>query len=393
MRHEFVQSSQQLLGLCERFAAARTVCFDTEFVSEDTYRPDLCLIQVAVDEHLAVIDPRLVDDVTPFWAALANGDHETVVHAGREEFRFCTKAVGRRPQRLFDVQIAAGLVGMEYPASYGKLLSKLCGTTLPKGETRTDWRRRPLSDRQIEYALQDVVYLRPLRDELARRLEDRNRTAWMQDEMDAWQRDVEQAETRDRWRRVSGIAGLSARSLVIARELWRWRESEAERQNRPPKRVLRDDLLVELARRGRTDLKQVRAIRGIERSSAKRYLPEISACIQRAVDLPRDQWPQLLRSEPFPQTALLGQFIATALNSICRSQQIAPSLVGTVQDVRDLIVDRLYSNDGSERPLSALSQGWRAEVVGRKIDDLLAGKIALRIADPRSDMPLIWEQL
>src|SRR5207244_2461404 len=145
-------------------AGSGAIAFDTEFVSEDSYRPDLCLVQVAAAGKLAVIDPHAVEDLAPFWNLLAAEGHETIVHAGREEFRFCRRAIGRRPARLFDIQLAAALIGLEYPAAYGTLISRLLGQRLGKGETRTDWRKRPLTPVQLEYALQDVIYLEPLRD-------------------------------------------------------------------------------------------------------------------------------------------------------------------------------------------------------------------------------------
>ena len=132
-----------LTALAERLANADTIAFDTEFVSEDTYRSELCLIQVSAADELSVVDAIAVGDTNPFWERLAAGNHETVVHAGREELCFSLAIIGRRPARLFDVQIAAGLVGFEYPAGYGSLLNKLLGKSPQKGETRTDWRRRP----------------------------------------------------------------------------------------------------------------------------------------------------------------------------------------------------------------------------------------------------------
>jgi ribonuclease D len=369
--------------------------FDTEFVSEDTYRPDLCLIQVALGQELAVIDPRQVRDVTAFWEALCTGDHVTIVHAGREEFRFCLQAVGQRPRRLFDTQIAAGLVGLEYPSAYGKLIARLLDQVLSKGETRTDWRRRPLSGRQIEYALQDVVYLRGLYDQLQARLEALARTAWMDEEMERWQGDLEDFERRENWRRVSGAAGLSEKAMVIVRELWRWREKEAASQNRPPRRILRDDLIVELARRGKSDPAHIKAIRGIERSLAKRHFEDVAACIHRALELPRSQWPDRPTRQRSTHPSLVGQFIATALSSICRAQHLAPSLVGTVQDVRDLVDYRLLNHNphNHDGDLPGLARGWRAEVIGHTIDDLLVGKLAIRIADPRADDPLSLERV
>jgi ribonuclease D len=385
---QHITTSKQLAEFVGRLADVETIAFDTEFVSEDTYRSDLCLIQVAVGSELVVIDPVSAGDTKAFWEAIADGRHETIVHAGREELVFCLTATGRRPSRLFDIQIAAGLVGYEYPAGYGALLAKLLGERPQKGETRTDWRRRPLSRQQIEYALDDVRFLPAMRDRLHEKLAAMGRLEWMQAEMTAWQDEVEAARSAERWRRVSGTNGLSSRSLAIVRELWRWRDAEAARRDSPVRRVLRDDLIVELAKRRSADPKQIRAIRGLERGDLQRLLPKISEHIAQALELPEAECPGTERRETPNQLNLLGQFLSAALSSICRSAQIAPSIVGTASDVRELIAFRLGCG-GDVPPI--LARGWRAEVVGQLIDDLLAGRKSIRIADPQSDHPLVFE--
>lgn len=392
MDYDYISSGSELRDFCDDIRDAPSIFYDTEFVSEDTYRPELCLVQVAAKGRIAVIDPYTVGDVNPFWQLITSGEHQTVVHAGREEFRFCWFATSAQPTNLFDVQIAAGLIGLEYPASYGKLIAKLLGDRLPKGETRTNWRQRPLTDKQIEYALLDVDYLPALRDKITAELEKRGRLEWFQSEIDTWQSDLIEAESREKWRRVSGISGLSNRALVIVRELWRWREKESEATNRPPRRVLRDDLIVELARRGKSDLRQIKAIRGIERSGAKRHLEDIAAAVAKALELPSEQWPRMPKRSVPNQVTVLGQFLTTALTSICRAEKLAPSIVGTAQDVRDLVAFELgYHPEGDPPP--RLAKGWRAEVIGNSLQDLLKGKVAIRIEDPLSDHPLRFDQL
>jgi len=383
-----------LQEFCEYLAGVPLIAFDTEFVSEHTYRPQLCLIQVAAGDRLAVIDPLAVRDVKPFWQALAAEGHDTIVHAGREELLFCLGAVGQRPHQLFDVQIAAGLVGYEYPAGYGSLLSKLVGQRLNKGETRTDWRKRPLSEGQLEYALDDVRYLEEMADKLRAKLSELKRTSWLDAEMQSWMNDVEASRSGERWTRVSGMSSLSRRAMAIVREIWRWRESEAERRDWPVRRVLRDDLIIELAKRRSTDPAHIRSLRGMERGDLQRVLPQLAAAIGRALELTDDECPAPPPRETPAQMTILGQFLGSALTSICRSADVAPSIVGTASDVRDLAAYRLGLTGGNGRhEPPSLGCGWRAEVVGRLIEDLLAGKVAVRIGDPRSDDPLSFEPI
>jgi ribonuclease D len=360
----------------------------------------LCLIQVAADGDLAVIDAITVGDVTPFWEAVAAPGHETIVHAGRGEVEFCWQAVGRWPVGLFDVQIAAALVGAEYPAGLGSIVSKFLGRTPPKHETRTDWRRRPLSKRQVEYALNDARYLPALRDAIHAKLHDLGRLAWFEEEMESWRKTVERSLSHERWRRVSGNAGLDTRELAIVRELFHWRDAEANRRNQPIRRILRDDLIVELARRGSADPNRIQAVRGLERADLRRRVGELAAAIQRGLDLPEGECPPQPSHERAPELPVLGQFLFAALGSICRQAELAPNLVGTPGDIRQWMAYRTGhrtkgTGEKGDSPVSdppQLARGWRAEFVGRLFDDLLAGKLAIRVANPKSDHPLAFER-
>ena len=390
MDYQDIATAGQLSDFCRYLAECDSIAIDTEFVSEHSYRPELCLVQVSAGGQLAVIDPQTVGDLRPFWESLADGNHETIVHAGRGELEFCLQYAGRLPRRLFDVQIAAGLVGIEYPAGFGTLTSRILGVSSPKHETRTDWRRRPLSKRQVEYAVEDAYYLPPLRDKLHARLTELGRFEWLQDEMEALREEIVRSMSNERWRRVSGNSGLDQRSLAIVRELWKWRETEAQRRNQPARRVLRDDLIIELAKRQTADPRRIGALRGMERGDLARRAGDLAASIQRALSMPEEQCPPRTPRESTPQFAVLGQLLFAALGSICRQSQLAPNLVGGPSDIRDWIAGHLSTGPENRRP-PQLACGWRAEFVGRLFEDLLDGKIALRIVDPKSDHPLALE--
>ncbi len=388
MQYRDITTDEQLREYCRELSQAKSIAFDTEFVSEHTYRPVLCLIQVAADGRLAVIDPIAIGDVASFWEAVAAPGHETIVHAGRGELEFCLQAVDRWPERLFDVQIAAALAGAEYPAGLGSLISRFFGQPPPKHETRTDWRRRPLSKRQVEYAVNDVRFLQPLRDTIHARLDEMGRLGWLADEMESWRKEVLHSLSQERWRRVSGNSGLDARTLAVVRELFHWRDAEARRRNQPARRVLRDDLIVEIARRGSADVKHIQAVRGMERGDLQRRMGEIAAAVQRALDLPDAECPERPSRERVPELSVLGQFLFAALGSISRQAQLAPNLVGTPSDIREWMAYR--SAKGRDNP-PQLARGWRAEFVGRLFEDLLDGKLSIRIDDPTSDHPLAFE--
>ena len=388
---QHITDDQHLQRFCEQAARSSFIGFDTEFVSENRYRPELCLLQVATDDDFAIIDTLAVKNVSPFWDVLVSGDHITIAHAAREEFLFCYRSSQQRPRHLFDVQMAAGFIGLEYPSSYGNLVSRLLGRNIDKGETRTDWKRRPLSPSQIEYALQDVVHLQPLYKKIHSRLGQMGRTSWLEEEFDAWADNLVVAETEPQWHRVSGITNLNRQALCIARELWIWRESEARQRNRSPKRILPDDLLVEVSKRGTSQIKKLKAIRGLENRIANGSLQAISESVEQALAIPSADHPQRLARSKTMSLGLLGQFLTTALNVVCKRSHIAPSLVGTANEVRQLAAWKLGMIKLKKPP--ELTEGWRAEIVGQLIEKVLDGKIAIRVDDPRSDMPLIIETL
>jgi len=385
-------NSPALEQLCDRLASAKIIGIDTEFVSEDTYFPDLCLIQISTESELAVVDPLAVKDLRPFWKVMVEGEHVTVLHAGREELNFYLRAANAVPKKLFDVQIAAGFCSNEYPSAYGSVVSKFLGNSPAKGEQRTDWRRRPLSEAQVHYALEDVRYLLPLYDRLTQILSERERLGWFQEEMEKWQQEVISASTRKDWRRVSGIGKLSSRNLAIVRELWHWRNEEAQTRDQPARRILRDDLLVELAKRKVDTPERIMAIRGMERSGAKRKAVELAECVRRGLSAPLEGITQHSSRVTMPsQLNLLGQFLAPALGTISRRAEIAASLVGTASDVRELIAYRLGFLKPMEGDVPLLASGWREILVGTVIDDLLQGKKSIRIINATREDPLVFE--
>lgn len=389
-----ITDQQALEQLCDRLKSASIIGIDTEFVSEDTFHPHLCLIQIATEHELAAIDPLAVRDLTPFWKVMTAGDHVTVLHAGREELNFFLRSpLETLPHSIYDVQIAAGFCSTEFPSSYSSVVSKFLGNQPAKGEQRTDWRRRPLSTAQLNYALEDVRYLLPLYKKLSQILKNLNREEWLADELRLWQDEIVAANSRRDWRRVSGIGKLSPRNLAIVRELWNWRQAEAQRRNLPPKRILRDDLIVEIAKRKIDSPDQIMAIRGMDRGGAKRKAHELAAAVTRGLEGPTEKLSRGSRTDELPsQLNLLGQFLAPALGTICRRADIATSMVGTATDVRELIAYRMGVTRGEDE-IPVLAQGWRAELVGNVIDDLLAGKRSIRITNALAEDPLVFEKV
>jgi ribonuclease D len=387
--YEQITTDEQLARFCGSLRGSDLLAFDTEFVSENCYRPQLCLVQVATREKLALIDAISIKDLTPFWELIVNDVGVTIVHAAREEFLFCFRATGARPKELFDLQLVGGFIGMEYPAAYTTLVNQLTGNSLSKGETRTDWRKRPLTREQTRYALQDVEYLIPMYERMNERLNRLGRSEWYREEVVSWLEELETSETTSQWQRLPSISRLNRQTLAIVRQLYDWRESEARQQDRSPRRILPDDLLVEIAKRGESNPTRVKEIRGLQQRVSDRYLPVIARQVAIAQGLPEKQWPAKPEAQHSVSLGLLGQFLLTSLNLVCVDQQIAPALVASANDIRNIAAKKLGLLRGGST--EATLQGWRQEVVGRLVDDVVSGKVALRVADPHSEQPLRLE--
>jgi ribonuclease D len=376
----------QHLRQCGRFA------FDTEFVSEETFEPVLCLIQVATPERLAVVDPLAIGDLSSFWSVVTDPAVDVVMHAAGEDLRICRFQTGRVPPRVFDIQIAAGLVGFGYPLSLGNLVHQTLGQSLSGGETRTDWRRRPLSSAQLRYALDDVRHLITVADRLQGDLVAMGRKAWADAEMLAFLKGIESRSDEDRWRRLPGLHHLNRRGLEAARRLANWRIDSARRTNRPVRQVLRDDLLVAIAKRLPAHPKDLEALREFNRPHLLRQASEILALIASAQTVSADLLPEHAeRHEEGPGLSMVVSLLAASLTRCGAQNKVAVGLMGSSADLKDLI---RWNTDGrADEGRPALARGWRLDVCGSTLLDVLDGRLALRVIDPNSEVPVALESV
>ena len=386
MQYEYIKTAEALADYCRELANHKVIGFDTEFVSEDRYRPQLCLVQVAAGGELAIIDPLAMETTQPFWDLLVEPGRTVIAHAAREESRFCYRFTGKPISGLFDTQLSAGFVGMEYPASLGNLVNRLVNKTLPKGETRTNWRHRPLTKDQIDYALHDVTDLETMFNKLSQMIDKHDRKSWVEEETQINQQKVIDYETRENWRRVSGSSGLTARQLETVRQLWLWRENLAKTKDRLPKRVMRDDLIVELAKVGSSSEKKIRNIRGLDRRGFHDHYSDIAAAIQIALETPENDLPKRSRGTRRAVSPMLSQFLSTSIACISRQHKLAPPIVGNAEDVRELLGYELDRRKKDAEP--SLLKGWRGEIVGKTFRKILAGELAIRVADVKETQPL-----
>lgn len=386
---QVVAHPNDLAEAVEHIGRHAVIGFDTEFVGEHTYRPDLCLLQVSTAERLLIIDPYECGPLDAFWDLLHDPARVLVVHAGREEVRMCHFHSGRSPGNLFDLQIAAGLIGLTYPIGYAGLVQIVLGGRLNKSDTLTDWRRRPLTDSQIRYAFDDVRYLIPAYTRVLQRLRKHDRVPWATDEFGAFiGRSLADGMTVERWRKIKGVGALNRRELAVARGVYGWREDVAERQNRPPRTVIRDDLLIELARRGARNADDVLSLRGLPRGEAD----TIHEVVRTANAIPLSSCPEVIEGDfDPPQIGILSCILSVVLSDVCERMKLATSLVCSMQDLKDLARSR---QAGGELPDdSPFQTGWRRQHVLPALTEVLDGGTSIRIADPRSGAPLEYVEL
>ncbi len=393
MPDEVVQPESLIVtteGLRELVAHVREAgrfAFDTEFVSEETFEPVLCLIQVATRDRLAVVDPLKVGDLKLFWDVVVDPSIEVVMHAAGEDLRICRMKAGVVPSRVFDVQIAAGLVGFGYPLSLGNLVYQALAISLLGGETRTDWRRRPLSDAQLHYALEDVRHLLDLADKLETDLTRLGRLDWAEDEFASFLDGIANRGEEERWRKLSGLHMLNRRGLETARRLSEWRIEDARKSNRPLRSVLRDDLLIAIAKRQPANRRDLEALRDFNRPHLLARANEILDVLAESREVPAEALPEPAeRHDDGPGLSMVVALLTATLSQAAAQGKVAVGLVGGSNDLKDLVRWYLDGQDAERTP--DLLQGWRNEVCGKTLLDVLSGRRALRIIDPQAEVPV-----
>ncbi|MFO0863186.1 MAG: HRDC domain-containing protein [Gemmataceae bacterium] len=382
-----VDDAESLRRCCERLAACERFGFDTEFVGEHTYHPELCLVQIAAPDALYLVDPFAFENLDPFWQLVVDPSRQVVVHAGREEVRLCHNAFGKAPGRIFDLQIAAGLASYSFPMGHGALVQALLGKKLKKSETLTEWRTRPLTPGQIKYAFDDVRFLLAMQEKLGAKLKELDRLDWAEEEFQRLTQDSSprqpSAETvGERWRKIRGSGNLDRRRLAVVRELYLWREQKAIEMDRPARVVVRDDLIVEIARRHLKSPKDLEVVRGL----TKKHLDEIFQAVERGQKLPFDQCPEATeRDVEAPRVGLIVNLTNAVLADWCTRNHLAPNLVASNSDIRNLV--RTFLDCDIQNADTLLMEGWRSRHVLPMLRNVLEGKTSIRIADPNADAP------
>lgn len=370
----YISTNEDLAAFCERAACEPAVAVDTEFLRERTFHPKLCLVQLAIPEACAVIDPLAIDDLSPLAALMTDPDTLKVFHACSQDMEVFDHALGVLPSPIFDTQVAAAFLGERMQSSYGAIVHAFCGVTLPKSESLTDWSRRPLTPEQIEYALDDVRYLIEAYAVIERRLTELGRTSWVRAEMRPLTDPAHyRSDPRAAFKRVKRINSCTRRQLAVARELAAWREGRAERHDIPRKWIMSDEVLVALCKRAPKTVEDFRRIRGTEQLS-ERDVEAAMAAIANGRRCPVDNLPSIGKPKhaPAPEQESVVDLMYALIRLVAERSQVACALIASRDDLQDYI-------DHPRR--SPLREGWRFELVGTLLDDLLRGDMGLTVKD------------
>jgi ribonuclease D len=380
-----VTDSGELAALCQTFAKYPYVTVDTEFLRETTFWPKVCVIQLACEEQAVAIDALAEGlDLTPFFELMANRDVVKVFHAARQDLEIVWHLAKIIPAPLFDTQVAAMVCGYGDQIAYGELAQSVCKVTLDKSSRFTDWSRRPLSDAQIDYAIADVTHLRDIYKALRQRLERTGRLHWLADEMAGLCSPDTYEQRPDRaWERYAHRA-RKPRDLAVLMELAAWREHEAQTRDVPRSRVLKDDILTEVALaapRSAEALGDLRAFpRGMERSRAG---AEILAAIERGLARDPKTLPKVDRERRNSGGGATVELLKVLLRQVAEKQGVAAKMIATTDELEALAAD-----DSADIP--AL-KGWRRDLFGAKALRLKHGHLALTVENNRV-VTLEWHE-
>lgn len=381
-----INSPATLKPFCEQLRAAAQagapIAFDTEFLTERRYTPALCLVQLFCETPEgpieAIVDPLAVD-LAPLFELIADEQIEKIVHAGGQDLQILWGGFGCRARHVFDTQIAAAFLGYGHQAGYADLVKRVAkGPSISKEQQFTDWAARPLSEKQIDYALSDVRYLPTMHRVLTGELEARGRIAWAQTEFRRAETRAAEPTPPDELFRRFNLAGLSRRQLATLREMAATRDALARKIDKPASFIVPDATMLQLAKFPPKTQQDLRATRGMPGASGD-TLRELIGAIERAIALPDDQLPRLATgARPDPQTDVVAGLLNVVTQLRASEQEISRTYLAP-RDQLSTLAAWWLRNDGSAPPEIPLLQDWRHELLGEELLKVLSGELAITL--------------
>ena len=369
----YIATQENLAAFVEQARSSSVLAIDTEFLREKTYYAKLCLLQMATDDEVVIVDPFEMDDLSVLAPLLTDERIVKLFHAAGQDLEIILREVGVLPRPVFDTQIAAALLGHTQQIGYAALVHAECGVSLKKIDSFTDWSRRPLSASQRDYAADDVVYLPRLYAGMRAALEEKGRLHWLDHDFEELSDPARyEANERERFRRLKRVSQLSRRQLSAAREVAAWRELEAQRRDVPRKWVVTDEQIVEACKREARTIDELFMVRGLSDRLSTKDARAVVSLISSALSAPPDTWPELDRcgkSEPNVDAEL--DLMSALVRLRAKENGIAFPTLASHDDLAR--VARGY-REGVD-----LLRGWRRAIVGEELLELLDGRLALSL--------------
>lgn len=372
--YKLIENEASLVEICGQFKGSSWLAIDTEFEREKTYYPELCLIQVANADLVAVIDPLAIADLQVLFDLLYDASITKVFHAARQDLEIFFNLQGAIPQPLFDTQIAAPLLGYDEQMGYANLVGLMLGVELNKAHTRTDWKRRPLEQGQLRYAADDVIYLGQIYCLLINKLEQHGRLDWLEEDFSALcDPHLYEPDPETVWVKNRGAKKLKGKKLSALQHLAAWRERMARTENRPRNWLLRDDVIVDLAQLQPQTLSDLGRIKGMSERLLHRHGEEILKVInaaeqQNPVPLNKSQSRKPLKIQDEAKVDVLSAIVRLT----AEANKLHPNMLATRKELENLVRDEADSS---------LLTGWREHLIGKQLEAFLDGKVSFQIVD------------
>jgi ribonuclease D len=371
---QYIDRPEQLSQFCAALQGAPWIAFDTEFIREKSYYPRLCLIQVGVPGQLACIDPLALDDLSPLLDLLYDRAAVKVLHACSQDLEIFAHLRGAVPGPIFDTQLAAPLLGLPEQMGYGAFVKEMLGVNLDKAQARTDWSQRPLGDAQLRYAADDVRYLVEVYPRVTQRLQELGRLEWLKSEFEACERPERYIQDpATAWRRVRGIEKLRPKALAILQLLTRWREETAQQKDLPRNWVIRDEVLVDIARLAPGQLDALDRIRNLTAKAVDRYGQTLLDLVREGLQRQPDTIPSWTRrSKATVGEEALADLLQAQLRLLADNFQINSAMIASRKDLLALVQ--------GEQDI-ALLRGWRREMAGGELLAMRNGQRTVSVED------------
>lgn len=375
--HRLITTTDALAALCTKLAVEPYVTVDTEFVREKTYYPKLCLVQLAGREDEAAIDPLAEGiDLSPLFELLKNPQVLKVFHAPKQDNEIFYKLMRSVPAPLYDTQVAAMVCGYGEQIGYEALVNTILNQSLDKASRYTDWEQRPLSQRQIDYAISDVTYLRRVYESLSGEIAAKGRQEWIVDEMaDLMRPEIYEVNPDECWRKLK-YKNRTPAHLNLLRAIAAWRERSAQRKDVPRGRLLKDEVILQIAAMAPETVEDLAQVRGALRHMSADSAKSLLAAMNEARATPRESWPRDEKKKQMlsPEQDVLVDMLKLLLKFECETRGVASKLVANKEDLATLVL-------ANDRPSLKVMQGWRYTLFGQKAEAFLQGKLFLGVGE------------